>query len=747
MANETNETGGTEPTSVDVTNKFISSLILNLIIAVVCLVLFCMLRRKHQRIYSPRQLLLETPVPVAQRTPSIFSWILPAFFVKDSEVFQYAGIDALVHMRFLKLCFKISLVLLPYGLIVLIPINYFGGEELQGLDRIALSNIKLKSSMVWAHVVAAWLYTLIICYLFHQEWKAFISYRQQFLRQGFANQYAVLVRDLPAKLKDTESLKKFVQEMFPDQVEDVVVVEDLTKWQELVDERNALKWKLEHANAVHEKTGEKPTHKKFICCGTKYDSITQFGTELEAVQAKLDEETAKDHSLWPCSFVVFRSLRTSTVAAQADWDQAPLTIDVMPAPEFVSVLWKNLSIGLFERKVRTVLVYGLVFLLVFFWTVPVAFVSTLVSLQNLTKVAPFLKPVLELSAFVKGAIEGFMSSLALMIFFAILPLILQLFSKLEGIPSQSEVDRSVLGKLFIFMQFRVGFNKKIEFKKVSSLCFALRAGGKIWFVDWVGIETFICTGPRGIHALRKNAIQVEVTDHSSVLFTAQIVNKFLFLTFAGSAVDKLKDMLDNPSQIPAFLAEALPSQSVFFICYIMLATLTGYALQLLRIFANHLFILIVGLSYSALAPIITPFVALYFGFGYVVWMHQTLSVYIPVYTCGGMMWPRVFNRMIIATVVFQLLMVGVIGLKQSFAPSALLLPLPVITVLFYFFILQHYIRPAANLSLQSAHALKDPAPIFVQGGNRSDCRFCVNHKTEFNTESEPSDRIEHSDNT
>ena len=52
----------------------------------------------------------------------------------------------------------------------------------------------------------------------------------------------------------------------------------------------------------------------------------------------------------------------------------------------------------------------------------------------------------------------------------------------------------------------------------------------------------------------------------------------------------------------------------------------------------------VGLSYSALAPIITPFVALYFGFGYIVWMHQTLSVYIPNYSCGGMMWPRVFNR-------------------------------------------------------------------------------------------------------
>ena len=73
-----------------------------------------------------------------------------------------------------------------------------------------------------------------------------------------------------------------------------------------------------------------------------------------------------------------------------------------------------------------------------------------------------------------------------------------------------------------------------------------------------------------------------------------------------------------------------------------------------------------------------------------------------------------FCRMIVGTVVFQLLMVGVVGLKQSYAPSALLLPLPVVTGLFYFFILQHYIRPAANLSLKASHGLGDPASAFVQ---------------------------------
>ena len=75
----------------------------------------------------------------------------------------------------------------------------------------------------------------------------------------------------------------------------------------------------------------------------------------------------------------------------------------------------------------------------------------------------------------------------------------------------------------------------------------------------------------------------EHTKLFSIHFVLQIVNKFLFLTFAGSALNKMKEMMDNPSQIPSFLAEALPSQAVFFICFIMLATLTGYALQLLRI--------------------------------------------------------------------------------------------------------------------------------------------------------------------
>ena len=46
----------------------------------------------------------------------------------------------------------------------------------------------------------------------------------------------------------------------------------------------------------------------------------------------------------------------------------------------------------FDRKFCTALIYSAIFLLVFFWTIPVGFISSLIALQNLAKVVSFLEP-------------------------------------------------------------------------------------------------------------------------------------------------------------------------------------------------------------------------------------------------------------------------------------------------------------------------------------------------------------------
>ena len=73
-----------------------------------------------------------------------------------------------------------------------------------------------------------------------------------------------------------------------------------------------------------------------------------------------------------------------------------------------------------------------------------------------------------------------------------------------------------------------------------------------------------------------------------------------------------------------------------------------------------------------------------------------------------------FWRVIAGMIVFHLLMTGVLSLKKSFFASAAMLPLPVITILFFFFIQQHFLEPSMYLSLNMASGLAEASPHFLQ---------------------------------
>ncbi|KAJ7371192.1 hypothetical protein OS493_027302 [Desmophyllum pertusum] len=59
----------------------------------------------------------------------------------------------------------------------------------------------------------------------------------------------------------------------------------------------------------------------------------------------------------------------------------------------------------------------------------------------------------------------------------------------------------------------------------------------------------------------------------------KIVNQFLFVSAGSATLTKLKGIIRKPEEIPSFLAESLPAQATFFICYIMLRGFTGFSLE------------------------------------------------------------------------------------------------------------------------------------------------------------------------
>lgn len=88
------------------------------------------------------------------------------------------------------------------------------------------------------------------------------------------------------------------------------------------------------------------------------------------------------------------------------------------------VLWDNLAIGYKEKGFREWLISVATGTLVFFYIIPIAFVQGLTSLTELEAQLPAFAKVVDSNPAVKGFLMGFLPSLILMIFVALLPHIL-----------------------------------------------------------------------------------------------------------------------------------------------------------------------------------------------------------------------------------------------------------------------------------------------------------------------------------
>ncbi len=126
---------------------------------------------------------------------------------------------------------------------------------------------------------------------------------------------------------------------------------------------------------------------------------------------------------------------------------------VSPAPEPEDVLWDSLAVDYKSHLVRNILVYLFLFALIFFWSIPVGFISALCNLSNLSKIkflGDILKEVVGINPMIKGFLEGFLPSLALIVFMALLVPIIKLAIWLRGLESYSKWDKGVFHTYFLF---------------------------------------------------------------------------------------------------------------------------------------------------------------------------------------------------------------------------------------------------------------------------------------------------------
>lgn len=340
------------------------------------------------------------------------------------------------------------------------------------------------------------------------------------------------------------------------------------------------------------------------------------------------------------AFVSFKSRYGAAMALRLQQSDNPTEWVTEQAPEPHDVYWPFFSSSFMLKWILNLVGIVAFVLLTILFFIPVLIVQGLNNLSQLEVLFPFLTSILKIT-FVTQVVTGYLPNLLLQLFLKMTPPVMKFLSSIQGFISYSEIMRSACMKVLVLI---------------------------VW-------------------------------------------NIFFANVFSGSIFYQLSFVLE-PKNYPARLAVAVPAQASFFIAYVVTSGWTSTSSELFRLiplicsllrkpcseptsdefeapsFSYHwdvprvLFFCLLGIIYFFLAPLILPFLLVYFCLGYIIYRNQFIYVYAPKYETGGKYWPIVHNSIIFSLVLMHAIAVGTFTLKKLSLASSLMFPLPVMTLLF-----------------------------------------------------------------
>ncbi|KAL0570068.1 phosphate metabolism protein 7 [Marasmius crinis-equi] len=151
------------------------------------------------------------------------------------------------------------------------------------------------------------------------------------------------------------------------------------------------------------------------------------------------------------AFITFRKQVSAHLAGQVLVHHEPYRmsgkhIEVSPS----DVIWSNLGLNPYEMKLRYVISWALTLGLIILWVFPVAFVGAISNIYSLCSKYKWLNWICTLPKPVVGIISGILPPVLLAVLFMLLPIVLRMLAKFEGIPKRSGVELSLMSRFFIF---------------------------------------------------------------------------------------------------------------------------------------------------------------------------------------------------------------------------------------------------------------------------------------------------------
>lgn len=592
-------------------------------------------------------------------------WLVKAWEASDDDIYACGGIDGLVFIRLIVFCIRIFSVAAVLCIFIVLPVNLFGqGVEQRTpesqMDIFTIANVREGSTGLWAHFFALYVISIVAYVLLYIEFKNVARMRlEQVVRfPTKPSHFTVLVRGIP--WSEGESYSEAVKNHFSSYYNSSYLAH------QMVYRSGTIQRLMMDAEKMYKVITETPINQYVqpitVGCGhiggysIPFTKVT--GESESSVKKHKDKSDMKDQEC-AAAFVFFRTRYAAMVASHMIQSKDPMLWVIDYAPEPHDVYWANLCVPYRLLWIRKTLVFIGSILFSLWFLLPTTLVQGLVNIAQLETTFPALRGISQ-RRYV-NIISGYLPSLVLTCFVLLVPPVMMLFATLEGSVSRSGRKKSACCKAIIFFFWNIFFYN---------------------------------------------------------LFTGTWWDRMSKLTVTG-----LKDMA-------TLLGELIPGQAPFFMTYIMTTGWASLAYELMQPFVLivnwiYQFVLmrkegygdlytfpyhtevprallfnLLGFTFCILAPLILPFLLVYYFFAYFVYRNQMLNVYITRYNTNGSYWPVAHNAAIFALIVMQAVASIIFGMKNFGTASTFAFILIIFTSLFNLYCRHKFLPLFTNKAVQ-----------------------------------------------
>ncbi|CAG8137374.1 unnamed protein product [Penicillium nalgiovense] len=576
------------------------------------------------------------------------------------------------------MCRNIFIFLSIIGCLVMIPINVTQSQSPS--DKSASSAFNLMTPLnitnpmaIWSQVVCAWAFDLIIVYFLWRNYRVVRNLRRQYFQspeyQRSLHARTLMVTDIPPNGRTDEGILRLTDQVNPTAaLPRAAIGRNVRDLPRVIKEHEEVVRELESVLAKYLKNpdrlpAKRPTlrparqHRNQYP-GGKVDAIDYLSVRIRVLEEEIKHGRASidRRNAMPYGFASWDSIEHAHAVAWNARRKHPEGTTIALAPRPSDIIWENLPLTKSARKWKRLVTFIWVTCLTVVWIVPNGLIAIFLSnLSNLGLVWPAFQTSLSGNPNVWAAVQGIASPALTSLVYLLLPIIFRRLSIKGGSKTKTSRERHVLGHLYAFFVF----NNLIVFSLFSAAWY---------FVSFVVDKTN--HNEDAWQAILESRMYAKLV--SALCTVSPFWVTYLLQRNLGAAIDLVQLVTMAWVWFAKTFLSPTPRQAIEWTA----PPRFDYA----SYYNYFLFYATVAFCFATLQPIVLPVTALYFGVDAMLKKYLLMYVFVTKNESGGAFWRVLFNRLIFATILANVIIALVAKSSGTWNMVFCVIPLPFLMI-------------------------------------------------------------------